>query len=68
MGIPAATRPRTLIVTPEVTEEATPTPETEEVTETPAAEDTETTETPAAEEEAAETTETPEATPTEAAK
>ena len=54
--------------TPEVTEEATPTPETEEVTETPAAEDTETTETPAAEEEAAETTETPEATPTEAAK
>ena len=54
--------------TPEVTEEATPTPETEEVTETPAVEDTETTETPAAEEEAAETTETPEATPTEAAK
>ena len=64
--------------TPEVTEEATPTPETEEVTETPAAEetdvtetpaaeDTETTETPAAEEEA-EATETPEATPTEAAK
>ena len=54
--------------TPEVTEEATPTPETEEVTETPAAEDTDVTETPAAEEEAAETTETPEATPTEAAK
>ena len=53
--------------TPEVTEEATPTPETEEVTETPAAEDTDVTETPAAEEEA-ETTETPEATPTEAAK
>ena len=38
--------------TPEVTEEATPTPETEEVTETPAAEDTDVTETPAAEEEA----------------
>ena len=54
--------------TPEVTEEATPTPETEKVTETPAAEDTDVTETPAAEEEAAETTETPEATPTEAAK
>ena len=54
--------------TPEVTEEATPTPETEEVTETPAAEDTDVTETPAAEEEAAETTETPEATPTEASK
>ena len=53
--------------TPEVTEEATPTPETEEVTETPAAEDTDVTETPAAEEEA-EATETPEATPTEAAK
>ena len=42
--------------TPEVTEEATPTPETEEVTETPAAEET------------VEATETPEATPTEAAK
>lgn len=57
--------------TPEVTEEATPTPEAEvteeaEATETPAAEDTkeaEATATPTAE-----ATETPEATPTEAAK
>ena len=56
-----------LTPTPEVTEEATPTPETEKVTETPAAEDTDVTETPAAEEEA-ETTETPETAPTEAAK
>ena len=53
--------------TPEVTEEATPTPETEKVTETPAAEDTDVTETPAAEE-AAETTATPETAPPEAAK